>query len=368
MQSYLVSAIGRRDYRPQSAGRGSSRPNVGYGAFMRPRRLKTILALLAGGLALLGLPGSPALAQGPSRQTASVLFSQPRPGASSGLQITIDYRNPNNPNDKPFAVHRVVTTLAPGSQIDTSVPAQCKLSDEQLTAGGSRGCPAGSVVGSGKVSLSSTNANPTTNTDVTLINNAGELIFLVETGTSPTTRMVIRAPMRGNTITSEVPELPGGPPDGATAIRTASLKIGATLAERGIRTLRRYITTPPTCPASNRFVNSAAFTYFDGVSQALQSASPCIDMAPPKVRLLGISRRSCASHDRARPRAGAGHLAAARRGRQAQRAPRQAQHQQELHGTAARRRLRRGVNRVTVLAVDRQRQPLHAHAPVLRLP
>ena len=104
---------------------------------------------------------SPAAAQGPSRQKASVEFTDQRPGTSSGARIDIDYRNPSDPAAKPFAVQRVITTLAAGARIDTGVPAQCKLTDSELVANGARDCPGASIVGSGVTTLSSTDANPT---------------------------------------------------------------------------------------------------------------------------------------------------------------------------------------------------------------
>jgi hypothetical protein len=242
---------------------------------------------------MLAVPVAPALAQGGSRQTASLIFSQQSPASGSGLHISIDYRNPGDAQAKPFAVQRIVTTLAPGSRIDTTVPGQCKLSDAELTASGSGGCPATSIVGSGTVTLSATSSDPTTAAHVTLINNAGELIFLVETMTTPPARMIIHSPVRGATITNEIPRLPGGPPDGAVAIRTADLRLSAVSSREG-SAVRNYITTPPSCPASGVFGGgSLAFTYFDGVSQTVPASSPCVDTVPPKVSLTGIPRHSC---------------------------------------------------------------------------
>jgi len=242
---------------------------------------------------LLLFAAAPAAAQTGSRQTATVQFTEQRPGTSSGLRIRIAY-NPGAGGAKPFAVQRVVTALAPGATIDTSAPARCGLSDADLIANGARGCPGASIVGSGVATFSALDANPTTTMDVTLINNANELIFLASTQGGSGARLVIRSPIRGATITTEVPRLPGGPPDGIVAIRTADLRIGATPG---------YITTPKVCPASGAFANSGVFTYFDGVTQTVPSLSACVDLTAPAITLAGIPRRGCARRDvRARVR------------------------------------------------------------------
>lgn len=219
-------------------------------------------------------------------------------------------------------------------------------------ANGSRDCPAASIVGSGQIALSSTSADPSVMADVTLINNSGELIFLVATISTPAARMVIRSPVRGNTITNEVPRLPGGPPDGATAIRTVDLRIGA-VSRRDGTAVRNYITTPAVCPASSQFQSAAAFTYFDGVSQTVPSTSPCIDIAPPVVKLTGISR-SCTRRDlRARVRvtdtSSLRGVVVRLNGRRVKSTKRKTFAVRVRHA-----RLRKGRNRLTVLAIDRR--------------
>jgi hypothetical protein len=39
--------------------------------------------------------------------------------------------------------------------------------------------------------------------------------------------------------------------------------------------VRSYITTPPTCPRRRYWVNQVTFTYFDGVTQTVETRSPC---------------------------------------------------------------------------------------------
>lgn len=317
------------------------------------RRLPAALSLIIVSAACCLGYTTAANAQGPSRQTASVLFSELKPASSTGVRVIINYRNPNDPAAKPFAVQRITTVLAPGSVIDTSVPARCTLSDADLIANGSRDCPAESIVGSGAITLSSATADPSAAADVTLINNAGELIFLAAVDTPGSPRMVIRSPVRGNTITNEVPRLPGGAPDGATAIRTVDLRIKPVTRRDGAK-VSNYITTPPACPAANTFANAAAFAYFDGISQTVPSSTPCVDTAPPAVKLTGISRRSCLRRGvKARVRvtdtSSLRGVAVRLNGRKVKGT------RQKRFGIKIRQsRLRKGRNRLTVTAVDRR--------------
>lgn len=312
-------------------------------------RFRSLLFLVS--LALLSA-AAPAAAQTGSRQTATVKLSEQRPGTSSGLQLGIEYRNPGDPAAKPFAVQRIITTLAQGARIDTSVPAQCDLADADLMANGTRGCPAGSIVGSGVVTLSSADASPTSTMDITLVNNANELIFVAATQGAVGARLVIRSPVRGNTITTEVPRLPAGPPDGATAIRKVGLTIGEVSKKDGANTLG-YITTPPVCPGSGAFANAATFNYFDGISQTVPSLSACVDRTAPKVAIAGFPRRGCVRRDvRARIRVDD---ASPLRGSVVRLNGRKVKSSRAKRFTARVRkaRMRKGRNRLTVTAVDR---------------
>ena len=242
-------------------------------------------------VALASLPAAAIAADG-SRQTASIAFDAQRPGQSTGTQLSIDYVNPDDAAAKPPAVQTVVIRLAPGSAIDTSVPAPCEASDQQLMASGPAACPAGSRVGKGELDADTGLAGPARllQNDVTLLNNRSELILLLESKTQPTTRLVARATIQGPTITSEVPPLPGGPPDGFTAIKRVRLR----LDER-----RGYVTTPPSCPSSGRWTNSVSFTYRDNLTQTVSNGSPCAvssrrDYKPPRIRVGGVPRRTCA--------------------------------------------------------------------------
>lgn len=249
------------------------------------------MALVRSGVAAvaLGVAGAGvavAQAQGPGvRQTIVFGFDQDRPRTGTGVRIEIDYLNPDDPDAKPPAVQTVVETLAPGSRIDTSVPERCDASDTELIAAGAAACPAGSRVGGGEVALDTGIPGPgrIIETDVTEFNNTGEVILLFEPVEAGSTRFVSRAPIDGRTITAGAPPLPGGPPDGFTALKRVRLTLDAISTVAGGKT-RSYVTTPRSCPVTGSWTNEISFTYRDGESQSATSDSPCVAANPGRRR------------------------------------------------------------------------------------
>lgn len=235
--------------------------------------MRKLLVLIAGVAMALGAVAGVAVAGSSSRQSLREPFTTTRRAHTSGMRMSIVYRNPRNPGAKPPAVRKIFTVLQRGTRIDTSVPARCSVSDAQLMAQGAAACPKASRVGGGVITLATGFPAPKTITaDVTLINNTRQLIFVAQIRGTPV-RQVIRAPVRGRTITTNVPFQPGSPPDGS-ALKTVNLGIRA-ISKPGRHGRRAYIRTPAVCPRDRRWVNRGTFTYADGVSQTVRSASPC---------------------------------------------------------------------------------------------
>ena len=241
-------------------------------------------------------PAAPALAQGASRQSATVLFSEQAPAAPTGATVKIRYRDPAGDASKPPAVQRIVTAFAPGTVVDTTVPATCAASDAALMSEGVDACPPQSLVGQGSVTLDTgVEGSRFLVNDLALLNNAGELIMLTTVrGSSPPARAVVRGKVMGNRIVSEIPPIPGGPPDGFTAIRDVDFTI-ARIFDRVGGEDRAYLFTPPACPTDRRFANAFSFSYRDGVTQEVPSPSACtqLDRTPPRIKLAGVPRNRC---------------------------------------------------------------------------
>jgi hypothetical protein len=248
-----------------------------------------VKSLLVARFRLLGLALVPAAclaaapaaasAQDGSRQDATLTFTETKPGVSTGLELRIDYVNPADPEGKPPAVRTVVTELAPGARYDTGAPELCTASDAELMGLGTTACPPGSVVGEGAITLDTGVPGPDRfiASDTTFLNNADELIFL-NTERQSGGRVVVRSAVGDRTVTSQAPFLPGTPPDGA-AIDTVELSEFA-ISSQSAAGARNYITTPPECPGSGHWTNQVHFTYYDGVTQTVETQSPCNPQEP----------------------------------------------------------------------------------------
>jgi hypothetical protein len=216
-----------------------------------------------------------AAAQSGARQSAEIRFVEQRPGVPTALTLSVDYVNPDDPGAKPPAVRTVVETLAPNAHFDTSVPERCAASDAQLMAQGESACPAGSKVGMGYIRIDTGFPGPNRfiEVDVVFLNNANQLIFL-NTDRATGAHVVARAAIEGGRITANAPLLPGTPPDGAAldVVRSRLDSISRVVGGEA----RGYITTPAECPPSRTWVSSLSFTYADGVTQGVESPSPCI--------------------------------------------------------------------------------------------
>jgi hypothetical protein len=251
--------------------------------------------------ALAAAPAGALAADGGSRQSLGLAFTEQRPGTSTGVDLSIDYVNPTDPSAKPPAVRSVVEQFARGTHIDTSVPDQCTANDAQLMSLGPDACPAGSRVGTGTIRLDTGFPGPARFIDahVVFLNNAGELIFVSSEMISGG-RVVTRSQVSDAQIVNSAPLLPGTPPDGA-AIDVVQVRLDAVSREVDGRQ-RGYITTPASCPSTAAWTNSVQFTYADDVTQAVSADSPCVAAAAPTVAASGSPRGRKAKCKRKRHR------------------------------------------------------------------
>jgi hypothetical protein len=227
------------------------------------------LALLA---TVAGFGALAAAAGENSRQTADSGLTAQRTAGPTGTRTAIDYFDPGDRGGKPPAVRKVELRLPRGTRIDTSVSVRCKASDAELMAQGADACPKRSSVGGGFLRLDTGVPGPGRyqDGDVKLLNNDSELIFLSTTRDGGA-HVVTRAKVRGRTIVTGVPVLPGAPPDGA------ALDKARTHLERITVDGHAYIRTPAHCPPRGHWTVRHRFTYDDGVIQVVRSPTPCRD-------------------------------------------------------------------------------------------
>jgi hypothetical protein len=258
--------------RPESLALGYA-SGISFCSRVRGRRVvRWLVPLLTGALV------ASALAYDGSRQEASFTLAEQRTGRATAERFVFDYVNPDDPEAKPPAVRRVVTVLPRGAGYDTSVPGSCTASDAQLMLEGATACPADSAIGGGVVTVDSGAPEPgrIVTADVEFFNNAtdaeGEFIFL-NTVRGSSARTVIRADVTRRRTITDAGMLPGAPPDGG-AIDTVDLTV-AEVSRRIDGERRNYITTPRRCPKRGHWNTRVHFTYGDGVTQTVKSASEC---------------------------------------------------------------------------------------------
>ncbi|MDQ3933176.1 MAG: hypothetical protein M3340_00940 [Actinomycetota bacterium] len=207
------------------------------------------------------------------RQTASLTYTTTIPGAPTGLTLEVKFQNPDDPALKPHSAATMVVHRAPGGVIDTTMPAQCRASNAELMARGPEACPPESKVGTAVIVSDTGSAGPFprySTTHVTDFNNQDEIVAVGENEDLPL-RPVDRTRIEGNKTTTNFPTLPGQPPpDPYTAMKTIQL-----MFPPYIRDGRAYNRTPPTCPPVGYWTTRLEFTYRDGITETVESRSPC---------------------------------------------------------------------------------------------
>ena len=241
--------------------------------------------LIASLVSLLIATPAAAQARTPPRQIASDHLTTMDPGTPQGDKLSIDFVNPGDPSGKPFSVESFVLTFHPGTVIDTSVPEQCRATDAELIAFGPEVCPPGSKIGSGKTEvdtgLVSSPAFPRiVKLDISIFNNEREVLNVTESTNTPTPiRTIVRNPINGTSVRTKVPPIPAvPPPDPFIALKSVRVTIDPV-----VRGGQAYRLSPPTCPRSGTWRTRLTFNYRDGVSETVDTPSPCRRDGPPPV-------------------------------------------------------------------------------------
>ena len=147
----------------------------------------------------------------------------------------------------------------------------CTASDIELQLLGGSACPPESHIGSGDGGTFMTGfpGGGETPMDLDMFDN-GSGFVVVGNPTGMPIRMVARGTRRGRVITVDAPRMPGGPPDGESALRN----VHNVFAPRSLGS-RAYIRTPAGCPPSGVWTFRARFTFADGAVEENVSRMPC---------------------------------------------------------------------------------------------
>jgi hypothetical protein len=214
--------------------------------------------------ALLAVPGT-AYAQG-SYGDFSLDFGTTATGAEAKPKLVVAYRNPDDPNGKPPAIASAVFRLPEGTRIDTAAVERCTATNDQIQASGPSACPPGSKVGAGKLTAVTGFGPPTDPVagDVTVFNGADELIEVVTVPGTQTVAGMDRLSVEGHVLTAHPPAIPGGPPDGRTAVKDIQLTIDRS----------GYVTTPPECEVPG-WAYGASYEFANGAKQEVSHRHDC---------------------------------------------------------------------------------------------
>jgi hypothetical protein len=228
--------------------------------------LTAVVAIVAGGALANGAEASL------SRQFGSFKYTNVHPNKPTATVADFIFRNPENANQKPHSVAKMVVRSPAAALIDTVHFPQCHASDQQLMAEGFDGCPADTQIGYGYVVSDSGGGGSTrySTTEIRDYNGDHEVIG-VGVNQVPAIRSVDHTKLHGRESTTVFPTFPGfPPPDSYTPIQHLHI-----VFPRRVRNGHAYARTPPKCPESRRWTIKATFTYHDGVAQTLKSRSRC---------------------------------------------------------------------------------------------
>ena len=266
--------------------------NTRYGR--KQVRKISALVVVAAFVALVAV----AVASTYGRTVVALPFTTPRPAASTGLRISIHYQDEHDPNAKPKTFHKLEIQLPSGFEVKQRVVPACTASDSELMAKGPSACPR-SKVGDGTVSLMTGFPPPedTFATDVTVLQGQGEWLDVFRAKGASQTLAVDHIKITGRTLVDEPQSVPGGPPDGRSAVRDVRIRIGARTA-RG----RAYLRTPPRCPSERRWESRFTVFYDDGVTDVARATSPCSPRARRPAMKLTVSPHRVTAGARVRVR------------------------------------------------------------------
>jgi hypothetical protein len=208
----------------------------------------------------------------------TVAFSTHAPSAPTGMAVHVQFHRADDPGAKPSPLRSAVIALPSGLRFDTTAVPQCTASDDEIRALGSDACPKDTELTVGQLT-GTTGFGPPADPlagDDHVFNGQDQLIEIITSPGGSASPAFDRLTVSGSTLTAHPPMLPGGPPDGETAVRSIDFAIPVRSAAG-----KSLITTAPDCTGS--WTTTGRFGFADGSSDTVGSGAPC-DSAPPPRR------------------------------------------------------------------------------------
>jgi hypothetical protein len=231
----------------------------------RGASLAAAVAALAGALAAPMTAGA-----AESHMQVQLRLTSPKPNTPTGAVLNLT--RPDEADGKPKTETRGVFRLPAGTVINQDAVPPCTKDDLTWQVEGTAACP-DSYLGNGYVTLVSGLGPPVDPFDVDQhwYYAPGELVALyTKHGTTYPILEVGHAQIDGATISADLDLPPGYPPGTKTSPKDTDLTIQPYVGPRGT-----FITTPPTCPSSGKWITTVTLSYEDGTDETVSDAMPC---------------------------------------------------------------------------------------------
>jgi hypothetical protein len=242
-----------------------------------------ILALATAAASAAGLAATTGAATTGGGETTAAFtasFSPDRLGARAAFRFAVHFTG--GPFGVPSPVRRAVMHLPPGLQMH--IPHLRECTKAQLKAHGARGCPARSLIGTGRA-LADIHAGGAVETEEAKVwaflgplQGANPTIEILGQGYTPLDERVVMTavvlpdrPPYGEEVVMSVPAIPTIPYEpNASTVSFAMTVGGARFAAHNPNT----VVLPPRCPAGG-FPFAVEFTYENGSTSTTRAAVPC---------------------------------------------------------------------------------------------
>lgn len=211
------------------------------------------------------------------RLIADLKLTSHRPNQPTGATLHLVWPDAEGTH-KPKPEKIGAFTLPAGTRVNEAAIPTCTASDTELKAQGGAACPGGSALGPGQVSFVTGAGSPIEPfwLDNYWYHGPKQIFGLFHVhGTAHPTLIVNRVELRGTTFIARPNLPPGFPPGEKTVPKESRQEIYGLSSSKGA-----FVTTPPKCPRSRRWVAHAAVTYDDGTVQRATSVTRCKPARP----------------------------------------------------------------------------------------
>jgi hypothetical protein len=195
-----------------------------------------------------------------------------QPGTPTGATLHIVYPN-DGPGGKPKPVSLGVYGFPRGTTIDEGAVPVCMASDAEFELLGASACAASTALGGGGITVDTGFGAPIDPLalDDSYFHGPGQLITVFRPHEAPgPVLQVNRLQIEGSTIIDR-PSLPPGYPQRTKTVAKEVNQEIALVSSGG----QAFMTAPPTCTRSGKWISRLTITYEDGTVESATSATPC---------------------------------------------------------------------------------------------